>query len=119
MNINNEINNILKNAGVNNDEIIPINVWESSVKEKLEELFPDMIIKCYNDGEMLINGHKNTDPIMIKDYYWHNQQRFMMVNIEGVKRKYKTLDDFIKHLEKDVEYFFVTIGEYISADKLK
>ena len=119
MNINNEISNSLEIAGVNNDEIIPINVWEDIITKKLEELFPDMIIKCYNDGEMLINGHKNTDPIMIKDYYWHNQQRFMMVNIEGVKRKYKTLDDFIKHLEKDVEYFFVTIGEYISTDKLK
>jgi len=119
MDINDEINNILKNAGVNNDEIIPINVWEDIITKKLNKLFPDMIIKCYNDGEMLINGHKNTYSIMIKDYYWHNQQRFMIVNIEGVKRKYKTLNDFIKHLEKDVEYFFVTIGEYNSMNELK
>lgn len=118
MNINEEISNILEIAG-NNNEPISVDVWESSVKKKLEELFPDMIIKCYNDGEMLINGHKNTYSIMIKDYYWHNQQRFMIVNIEGVKRKYKTLDDFIKHLEKDVEYFFVTIGEYNSMNELK
>ena len=31
MNINEEINDILKNAGVNNDEIIPINVWEDII----------------------------------------------------------------------------------------
>ena len=117
MNINEEISNILEIAG--NNEPIPANVWESSVKEKLEELFPDMIIKCYNDGEMLINGHKNTYSIMIKDYYWHNQQKFMMVNIEGIKIRYKTLDILLDHLKEDVEYFFVTIGEYNSMDELK
>ena len=118
MNINEEINNILKIAG-NNNEPIPVDVWESSVKKKLEELFPDMIIKCYNDGEMLINGHKNTHSIMIKDYYWRNQQRFMMVNIDGIKIRYKTLDNLLDHLKKDVEYFFVTIGEYNSMNELK
>lgn len=117
MNINEEISNILEIAG--NNEPIPVNVWESSVKEKLEELFPDMIIKCYNDGEMLINGHKNTYSIKIKDYYWHNQQKFMMVNIEGVKIRYKSLDILLDHLKKDVEYFFVTIGEYNSMNELK
>ena len=119
MHINDEINNILKNAGVNNDEIIPINVWEDIITKKLNKLFPNMIIKNYNDGEMLINGHKNTYSIMIKDYYWHNQQKFMMVNIEGIKIRYKSLDILLDHLKKDVEYFFVTIGEYNSMNELK
>ena len=118
MNINEEINNILKNAGVNNERI-PINVWESSVKEKLEELFPDMIIRCYNDGEISINGHKNTYSILIKEYFWHHQQKFMMVNIDGIRIRYKTLDNLLDHLKKDVEYFFVTIGEYNSMNELK
>ena len=118
MNINKNIKEILEIAGVKNNEIIPTDIWHPIVIKKLKELFPNMIIKDYND-EMLINGNKNTYSIMIKDYFWHNQQRYMILNIDGIKRKYKTLDEFINHLEKDVEYFFVTIGEYTSIDELK
>lgn len=118
MNIDEQISEVLKIAGINENEIIPTKVWHPIVIKELQKSFPKMIIKDYDD-EMLINGNKNTYSIKITDYFWHNQQKFMMVNIDGIKRKYKTLDDFINHLNKDVEYFFVEIGEYDSLDELK
>lgn len=92
--------------------------WHKTIIEKVKEIFPKMIINEYPD-EILINGHRNTNPIKITDYFWRGQQKYMLVNIQGEKRKYKTLDEFINHLEDDIKYFFIEIGEYNSLIELK